>query len=927
MAKKKHYSKRERYSKKKRYTKKKRYSKKKRYTKKKRKKIIKRGGGQKTLREWTGIYSSMDPTVLDAETILNYTAVFSHNLYSAFLSEDPSTVVCVGQSPAFICLCMKNLPIYNPNIVNIVVIPFSRPSIVCACKASVNLFNRDDSSEGVTCPYCNKEYSVSSTDRILSDYASKLRENFDMWEWNYKAVSHSASEYIGAAMSKLPHLYEPEPEPPDIPGDLLPETKPDGYQRFIKPKVKIVDTLSRSETNSIRKAQKLLELTFPGKLEIQLYGLCSEYLIDSISPCYGLDDDIIALQFPYIDYLSTSSPRIVDSYPLSNVLNAENPLPDFAFKIQPDGWDNKGEGAYDMDMIDSVLRMARGSSDSPADDPVLPLLSYKTEDNISYDFDGVIHTLVDQASYFSRESLLTEKYLSTSAVVTCLKVNEHLFAKTFDDMHHFQSTGKNIFIVSSNVLPTGMILGVKGDNTIRLLLLMNGILIPNENIIMNILKKYNVVQKLNIKRHVDDSMKHLMKISESNPDCECVLAVPEKKEYHIWRGSAGAGLKESCNADGCTEEVIPTYFDKQDGNVFSDYFTEYFQSLDIDRAEIEQLRILFTSLSNFHIQMTLPILEIYSTSYQGSPQKKEALVWRKETDENYIINPLYLLMETWIKCNPDIKKKIILGILELPDILESPGILSGWLRFINEDSFMVAQKELLIPLLSKDMNYYHLLSKKLKLDPEIYSSLATAISMEGLPALEKNFGVNLPKTPIEFWVSEYGFPQDFKFPTTPEGTQSLLEYMKRDIPNFLFVIIFNPVFISTNGQEFTQQSEDEGFVSSVNWVGKFYNQSLIDDQKSKMNEILEITKAGIIITDNNRDKFFSLIKDRGIIPDIYEKLISAATRYWQQPESGLIDPLLDEILTMVKYAAAAAARLSQNTCKNPADLLLQAQYI
>jgi len=421
---------------------------------------------------------------------------------------------------------------------------------------------------------------------------------------------------------------------------------------------------------------------------------------------------------------------------------------------------------------------------------------------------------------------------------------------------------------------------------------------------MNVLKKYNVVQKLNIKRHVDDSMKHLMKISESNPDCECVLAVPEKKEYHILKKRELAGLKGSCNADGCSEEVIHRYFDKQDGNVFSDYFTEYFQSLDIDLEEIEQLRILFTSLSNFHIQMTLPILEIYSTSYQGSPQKQETLVWRKETDENYIINPLYLLMDTWIKCDPDIKKKIILGILELPDILESPGILSGWLRFINEDSFMVAQKELLIPLLRTDMNYYHLLSNKLKLDPEIYSSLATAVHGK----LPTNFGVNFPKTPIEFWVSEYGFPQDFKFPTTPEGTQSLLEYMKRDVPNFLFVLIFNPEFISTNGQVFTQQSEDEELAGSVNWVEKFYNQSKIDDQKSKMNEILEITKAGIIITDNNRDKFFSLIKDREIIPDIYEKLMQATWRYWQQPETGLIDPLLDEILTMVKYAAAATAR-------------------
>lgn len=53
----------------------------------------------------------------------------SYNIYNKLLSNSrkhPITIVCGGQSPSYYCLAMMNFKIFNPDLVNIVILPHSK---------------------------------------------------------------------------------------------------------------------------------------------------------------------------------------------------------------------------------------------------------------------------------------------------------------------------------------------------------------------------------------------------------------------------------------------------------------------------------------------------------------------------------------------------------------------------------------------------------------------------------------------------------------------------------------------------------------------------------------------------------------------------------------------------------------------------------
>lgn len=50
----------------------------------------------------------------------------SYSLYNELLKEGEATIVCGGQSPAYYCLAMMNFNIYNPNLVDIIILPHSK---------------------------------------------------------------------------------------------------------------------------------------------------------------------------------------------------------------------------------------------------------------------------------------------------------------------------------------------------------------------------------------------------------------------------------------------------------------------------------------------------------------------------------------------------------------------------------------------------------------------------------------------------------------------------------------------------------------------------------------------------------------------------------------------------------------------------------
>jgi len=52
--------------------------------------------------------------------------IFAYKLYLELLEEpEKITLICGGQSPAYYCLAMMNLKIYDPNKVNIIILPYS----------------------------------------------------------------------------------------------------------------------------------------------------------------------------------------------------------------------------------------------------------------------------------------------------------------------------------------------------------------------------------------------------------------------------------------------------------------------------------------------------------------------------------------------------------------------------------------------------------------------------------------------------------------------------------------------------------------------------------------------------------------------------------------------------------------------------------
>ena len=59
--------------------------------------------------------------------------VFAYTFYAKLLQEandkNKITIACGGQSPAYYCLAMLQLKIYNPKLVNIIILPYSRGGI------------------------------------------------------------------------------------------------------------------------------------------------------------------------------------------------------------------------------------------------------------------------------------------------------------------------------------------------------------------------------------------------------------------------------------------------------------------------------------------------------------------------------------------------------------------------------------------------------------------------------------------------------------------------------------------------------------------------------------------------------------------------------------------------------------------------------
>jgi len=67
---------------------------------------------------------------MDCSTVIDELIVLSFDIYRFLLSEaerfGPNTLICPGQSPAYIALAMKNLACFNKDLVDIVVLPYSK---------------------------------------------------------------------------------------------------------------------------------------------------------------------------------------------------------------------------------------------------------------------------------------------------------------------------------------------------------------------------------------------------------------------------------------------------------------------------------------------------------------------------------------------------------------------------------------------------------------------------------------------------------------------------------------------------------------------------------------------------------------------------------------------------------------------------------
>ena len=63
----------------------------------------------------------------------------SYTIYNDILTKNiPITIICGGQSPSYYCLSMMNLPIYNPDLVDIVILPHSKGGVLSSDKYSEN---------------------------------------------------------------------------------------------------------------------------------------------------------------------------------------------------------------------------------------------------------------------------------------------------------------------------------------------------------------------------------------------------------------------------------------------------------------------------------------------------------------------------------------------------------------------------------------------------------------------------------------------------------------------------------------------------------------------------------------------------------------------------------------------------------------------
>ena len=81
-------------------------------------------------------YKKINPKQIDIDIVTIYKKTIgscvkelieaSFELYNEILKEGKATIICGGQSPAYYCLAMMNFKIYNPNLVNIIILPHSK---------------------------------------------------------------------------------------------------------------------------------------------------------------------------------------------------------------------------------------------------------------------------------------------------------------------------------------------------------------------------------------------------------------------------------------------------------------------------------------------------------------------------------------------------------------------------------------------------------------------------------------------------------------------------------------------------------------------------------------------------------------------------------------------------------------------------------
>lgn len=72
----------------------------------------------------------MEPHYLTIGNCVKELIEFSFELYSKIIEfGNPTTIICGGQSPSYYCLAMLNFKIYNPELVDIVILPHSKGGV------------------------------------------------------------------------------------------------------------------------------------------------------------------------------------------------------------------------------------------------------------------------------------------------------------------------------------------------------------------------------------------------------------------------------------------------------------------------------------------------------------------------------------------------------------------------------------------------------------------------------------------------------------------------------------------------------------------------------------------------------------------------------------------------------------------------------